>query len=347
MQMVESDISSDYTSDIDNGEKPSQDKITLLFDLDETFITRVENDLWSSTHMTTGPHKLITINYKSKFRTTTNDYTEIIAVRPGFLAFKQFLLANLKHFNIGFWSTGAHGRVKAVVNELFPELVRNKQVAVMIGRDDKEFPVKGYIKARDAVDSGEQHDATYYNRVFFDILANKQINFPGYLDGNIIKDVVALCEMPTYRDILHPRRTILIDDLPANIIVNDSHNTIWVTKWGYNFTCDDTLSKLQVWLDKHKHRKSFTKVKMPNYARNSQFNNIYTHNGIEYATASQKVCDAIYKKSGHKKVTTTYKGKKQTQKSKTRKTSHKQITQKMKKRLTDSKTKKRTAPGRK
>lgn len=343
MQMAESNISSDYTSDIDNGEKPSKDKITLLFDLDETFITHVENNLWSSTHMTTGPHKLITISYKMKFRKNTNDYTEIIAVRPGFLKFKQFLLANLKHFNIGFWSTGAHTRVKVVVDTLFPELVRNKQVVVMICREDKEFPVKGYIKARDAADNyDEQHADTYSTRVFFDILDNKQINFPGYLDGNIIKDVVALCDLPAYRDILHPRRTILIDDLPANIIMNDSHNTIWVTKWGYNFTCDDTLSKLQVWLDKHKHRKSFTKVKMPNYARDSKFDKVFTHNSIEYATASQKVCDAIYKNADNKAKTNTRlaKSKKQSQ-SKARKQTHKQITPKLKKRLTDSKTKKR------
>lgn len=299
--MAESNISGDYTSVIDDGEKPSLGKITLIFDLDETFVTHIENDLWSSTHMTTGPHKLITINYKSKFRNNTNNYTEIISVRPGFLKFKQFLLANLKYFNIGFWSTGAHGRVKAIVNELFPELVRNKQVVVMIGRDDKEFPVKGYIKARDAVDNYDgQHSETYFNRVFYDIMANKQINFQGHLNGNIIKDVEKLCDMPEYRGILHPHRTILVDDLPANIIMNNSHNTIWVSAWGFNFTCDDTLSKLAKWLDKHKHRKSFAKVKMPNYARQSPFNHIYTRNGVEYATESQKVCDAIYKNADSK-----------------------------------------------
>lgn len=315
--MAERSISSEYTSVIDDGEKPSHNKITLIFDLDETFVTHIENDLWSSTHMTTGPHKLITISYKSKFRNNTNDYTEIIAVRPGFLKFKQFLLANLKHFNIGFWSTGAHGRVKAIVNELFPELVRNKQVIVMIGRDDKEFLVKGYIKARDTVDNYDgQHDKTYFNRVFYDILANKQINFPGYLDGNIVKDVVKLCDMPAYRDILHPHRTILVDDLPANILVNDNHNTIWMNTWGFNFTCDDTLAKLSKWLEKHKHRKSFAKVKMPNYARNSPFNHIYTRNGVEYATESQKVCDAIYKEadSKTKKNTRLEKSKKQSHK---------------------------------
>ena len=340
--MEESSISSNYTSEIDDGEKPSQDKITLIFDLDETFVTRIENDLWSSTHMTTGPHKLITISYKTKFRNNTNDYTEIIAVRPGFLKFKQFLLSNLKHFNIGFWSTGAHGRVKAVVETLFPELVRNKQVVVMIGREEKEFQVKGYIKARDAADNyDEQHSETYFNRVFYDILANKQINFPGHLDGNIIKDVAKLCDMPAYRDILHPHRTILIDDLPANILVNDTHNTIWVSTWGFNFTCDDTLAKLAKWLDKHKQRKSFAKVKMPNYARQSPFNHIYTRNGVEYATESQKVCDAIYKKADSKSETDSRlaKHRKQSQ-SKTRKQTHKQITQKLKKRLSDSKTKK-------
>ena len=345
--MVESDISSDYISEIVNDEKPSQDKITLIFDLDETFVTRIENDLWSSTHMTTGPHKLITISYKHKFGTNTNDYTEIIAVRPGFLAFKQFLMANIKHFNIGFWSSGAHERVKALVTHLFPELVRNKQIAVMIGRDEKEFQVKGYIKARDAANNYKQHAETYFNRVFYDILANKQINFPGHLSGNIVKDVAKLCEMPAYRDILHPHRTILIDDLPSNIIVNDSHNTIWVSEWGFNFTCDDTLSKLGKWLDKHKHRKSFAKVKMPNYARQSPFNNIYTRNSIEYATASQKVCDDFYKKGDSQKRASVSKDKKQTQKSKKRKTSHKQITQKLKKRISDSKTKKRKSSGRK
>jgi hypothetical protein len=336
MQQAEFNISSDYTSEIDDSEKPSLDKITLLFDLDETFVTSIENDLWSSTHMTTGPHKLITISYKMKFRKNTNDYTEIIAVRPGFLKFKQFLLANLSHFNIGFWSTGAHGRVKAVVDELFPELVRNKQVAVMIGREDKEFPVNGYIKARDAADNyGEQHGDTYFNRVFYDILANKQINFPGHLHGNIVKDVAVLCDMPAYRDILHPRRTILIDDLPANILVNDSHNTIWVSEWGFNFTCDDTLTKLAKWLDKHKHRKSFAKVKMPNYARQSPFNHIYTRNGVEYAIESQKVCDAIYKNADAKTKRNTH-----LSKTKKRLAMDKQITHKLKKRVTDSKTKK-------
>jgi len=351
MQMADMYISSNYISEVDDVEKPSQDKISLIFDLDETFVTSIENDLWSSTHMTTGPHKLITINYNMKFRKNTNDYTEIIAVRPGFLKFKQFLLENLKYFNIGFWSTGAHGRVKAVVNELFPELVRNKQVVVMIGREDKEFPVNGYIKARDAADNYDEHyTETYSTRVFFDILANKQINYPGHLNGNIVKDVAKLCDMPEYRDILHPRRTILVDDLPANIIVNDSHNTIWVSEWGFNFTCDDTLSKLAKWLDKNKHRKSFAKVKMPNYARQSPFNHIYTHNGVEYATESQKVCDAIYKKAENKDKAKTHlaKRKKKVQsQSKARKTSHKQITHKLKKRLSGSKTKKRKTVGRK
>ena len=116
---------------------------------------------------------------------------------------------------------------------------------------------------------------------------------------------------------------------------------------GYNFTCDDTLPKLLKWLDKHKQRKSFEKVKMPNYARDSKFDKVFTHNSIEYATASQKVCDDFYKKGDSQKRASVSKDKKQTQKSKKRKTSHKQITQKLKKRLTDSKTKKRNTPGRK
>lgn len=344
--MFESDTFSDTFSDLDNTEKPSQDKISLIFDLDETFITRIDSGLYSSFHMALGPHKLITINYKYTDGKYTSDETEILAIRPGFFQFKQFLLSNLKHFNIGFWSTGAYTRVKAVVDKLFPELVKNKQITVLIGRDDKEFPVKGYVKARD-IGNGNLFRDKYHNRVFYDLLTHKYLKFDGYLNGNIVKRVDLLCDLPDYRDILHKKRTILIDDLTNNIIVNDSHNTIWVNEWGYNFTCDDTLSKLQKWLDKNKYRKSFEKVKMPNYARDSKFNTVFTRNSIEYATASQKVCDAFYKKSesGSKHVTAikhATKGDKSKKSKKAKQVTHKLITHKLKKKLS-GKTKKVTA----
>ena len=347
---VSDTFSDDGNSMLDNKEKPSQDKISLIFDLDETFITRIDSGLYAPVHTSLGPHRLITINYKYTMGKHTSDETEIIAIRPGFVQFKQFLLSNLKHFNIGFWSTGIYTRVKAVVDTLFPELVKNKQVTVLIGRDDKDFPVNGYVKARDT-GNGNWFKDKFQNRVFYDLLTHKHLKFDGYLNGNIVKRVALLCDLPDYRDILHKKRTILVDDLTNNVIVNDSYNTIWVNEWGYNFTCDDTLPKLQKWLDKHKQRKSFEKVKMPNYARDSKFDKVFTHNSIEYATASQKVCDDFYKKGDSQKRASVSKAKKSMQRNlKAKKgvsisqkvsNGHKHITHKQKKRISSSKTKKR------
>ena len=343
-----SDIDSDYTSDIVSNEKPSQDKITLIFDLDETFITRVDTSIYNPVYMSLGPHRMFTLNYTSKWDGMDYKNNEIIAVRPGFNKFKSFLMNNLKYFNIGFWSTGDYNRVKAVVDVLFPELIANKQVVILIGRDEKEYPVKGYIKARDSESVSWKIRNVYSNRVFYDLLKHKYIKYDGYLNGSIIKNVDLLCDLPDYRDILHKKRTILIDDLPNNIIVNNTHNTIWVNEWRYNFTCDDTLSKLQKWLDKHKERKSFEKVKMPNYARNSKFDKVFKGNYIENATASQKVCDAFYAKPGDIKqskskksslVKKVIKGAKTKKVKKAKQVAHKEITQKLKKRLS-AKTKK-------
>lgn len=340
-------IYSNYTSDIESDEKPSQDKISLIFDLDETFITSVNTNIHNPVYMSLGPHRMFTLNYTTKWDGMDHKNNEIIAVRPGFIQFKEFLLANLKYFNIGFWSTGDYNRVKAVVDTLFPELIANKQVVILIGRDEKDYPVKGYIKARDSESVSWKIRNVYSNRVFYDLLSHKHLKFDGYLNGNIVKRVDLLCDLPDYRDILHKKRTILIDDLTNNIIVNDSHNTIWVNEWGYNFTCDDTLPKLQKWLDKNKYRKSFEKVKMPNYARDSKFNTVFTRNSIEYATASQKVCDAFYKKEvpASKHVTAikhATNGDKSKKSKKAKQATHKLITHKLKKKLS-GKTKKVTA----
>ncbi len=330
-------IDSDYTSDTGSDEKPSQDKITLIFDLDETFITRVDTSINNPVYMALGPHRMFTLNYTIMWDGMELKNNEIIAVRPGFNKFKLFLMNNLKYFNIGFWSTGDYNRVKAVVDILFPELIANKQVVILIGRDEKKYPAKGYIKARDSDSMSWRIRNVYSNRVFYDLLKHKYIKYDGYLNGSIIKNVGLLCDLPEYRDILHKKRTILIDDLPNNIIVNDSHNTIWVNEWRYNFTCDDTLTKLQKWLDMHKALKSFEKVKMPDYARDSKFNKVFTENYIESATASQKVCDAFYAKPDdtipqkHKKSSLVKKVIEGAKTKKAKQVAHKEIRYKLKK----------------
>jgi hypothetical protein len=281
-------------------EKPSPDKITLIFDLDETFITTINDNIYQTNYMTLGPHRFIVLKYKipmneysfEKTSDTLIEETNIIAIRPGFLELKNFLLDNMKYFNIGFWSTGYHTRVKAVVDLLFPELKDN--ITVLIGKEYSQYSSKNYVKNRDTPNL-KMSERT----VFYDILKKKKLKFEGYLSGSIVKRVDLLCDLPEYRDILHKNRTILIDDLPNNVIVNHPQNTIWVNAWDSNHTCDDTLKKLMQWLDKHKTVKSFAKVKMPNYAKDSKFNLIISKYGnkLEQAIESQKVCDALY--NGH------------------------------------------------
>jgi hypothetical protein len=321
-------------------EKPSYDKITLIFALDETLVTKVSSYIYSSIHTTFGPLKLITINYKTADK-YARDTTEILAIRPGFMQFKEFLLNNLKYFNIGFWSLGMHTRLKAIIAVLFPQLMERKIISVLIGSKSKIYYTVN-----------EKYDQVVYTKWHqYDILKHKHIKIDSILNGSITKRVDLLCDSPDYRNILNKNRTILIDDLPNNIIVNDSHNAVWVNKWRYNFTCDDTLSKLQKWLDKHKHRKSFVNVKMPNYARDSKFNEIITPTASGLAVESQMICNDRHKKnessSKHKKhsvskhVTNTHYDKtKKTKKANL--STHRQITHKLKKKLS-SKTKKMTA----
>lgn len=289
-----------YSDSVIVNEKPSKDKITLIFDLDETFITMINDNIYQTNYMTLGPHRFAVLKYKIpmnevSFEKPSEKFVEetnIIAIRPGFLELKNFLLDNMKYFNIGFWSTGYNTRVKAVVDLLFPELKEN--IAFLIGKEYSQYSSKNYVKNRD-----KPYLKISERSVFYDILKNKKLKFEGYLDGGIVKRVDLLCELPEYRDILHKNRTILIDDLPHNVIVNYPQNTIWVNAWDSNHTCDDTLTKLLEWLDKHKTLKSFTKVKMPNYAKDSKFNPIISKqiNNLEQAIESQKVCDEFYK--GH------------------------------------------------
>ena len=319
-------------------EMPSYDKITLIFDLDETFITTINSSIYTSIYTSLGPLNLITINYKTADK-YAKDKTEILALRPEFIQFKEFLLTNIEYFNIGFWSLGMHTRLKAIIDTLFPQLIKGDLVSVLIGCETKNYPV-----------NEKYGKGAYTEWEHYDILKHKHIKFDSFLNGYITKRVDLLCDLPDYRNILNKNRTILIDDTPSNIIVNNAHNAIWVNTWNYNFTCDDTLSKLQKWLDKHKHRKSFVNVKMPNYARDSEFNKIKLYSK-QRAIESQQVCKDRHKKnessSKHKKhsiskhVTNTHYAKSKKTK-KANLSSHRAITHKLKKKLS-SKTKKAKA----
>jgi hypothetical protein len=286
--------------------KPSSDKITLIFDLDETFITRINAYMYQNNYMTLGPHRFSIIKYKYPYKNTDgkkqDDYeTELIAIRPGFIEFKNFLLDNMSYFNIGFWSFSYHTRAKAIVDLLFPEL--NKNISIFIGREEEKHMVKGYVKQRDM-----SHLKKSNTHAFYDVLKNKIIKLESHLNGNVVKRVDVLCDLPEYRDVLHKNRTILIDDLPENVIVNHPKNTIWVNIWNFNYTCDDTLKKLMKWLDKHKNMKSFTNIKMPNYAKNSIFNTIIVDktNPLEKAVEIQKKCNLFYKELNRKSTKTQH-----------------------------------------
>ena len=189
------------------------------------------------------------------------------------------------------WTNGHHTYAKAIIAALFGETFKPY---IFLARDDMIYPAAGYIQDRDA-----NNFKSTSARVIYDVLTKKKYETQNYLDGSLIKDMDFLFTHPDFKDRINSNRTILIDDLPLNIVVNDSHNVIWVNSWNYNMYCDDTLKKLVDWLDKNKAVKSFKNIKLPNYAKSALVNKLKSvTNPVDYVTNIEKHCQSQYKTVG-------------------------------------------------
>lgn len=268
------------------------DKITLFFDLDETLINSLtlytKYTMAYKSYSTVGPHRHFVVSYKHDSADKEDEHA-LIYTRPYLNSLIEFLRKNKNHFNICIWTNGYYEYAKSIVSALFGEIIKPY---IFLARDDKDYPAAGYIKDRDA-----DYYKTSYVRVIYDVLTKKKYETQHYFDGSLVKDMEFLFTHPDFKDKINRNRTILIDDLPLNIAVNDSHNVLWVNPWNRNMYCDDTLKKLVDWLDKNKTVKSFNSIKLPNYAKSAPLNKIKSFNNpIDYVTNIEKHCQAQYKK---------------------------------------------------
>ena len=265
------------------------DKITLIFDLDETLIqaTRLESkySFTNDTYTTFGPHRYFLISYMYQDKNTH----ALVYARPHLYELIEFIKKNMRYFNICIWTNGYYEYAKSIVSALFGELF---EPYIFLARDDMTYPAEGYIQGRD---SKSNFYKTTTVRVIYDVLRKKKYETQNYLDGNLVKYMEFLFTHPDFKDKINKNRTILIDDLPLNIITNDSHNVIWVNSWNYNMYCDDTLIYLVNWLEKHKTVKTFKNIKLPNYATSSAINKLKSYNNpIDYVANIEKHCQAQY-----------------------------------------------------
>lgn len=264
-------------------------KITLFFDLDETLITSKELNKTlldtPATYSTTGPHRHFLINYKYNTSYAQEDVNTLIYTRPYLDELIQFLIDNAKYFNICVWTNGHHTYASEIVKGL------GIKPYIFLARDNKETFAEGFIEGRDP-----KHFKKTYTRVIYNVNTHKTYDTTNYLNGNLVKDMDFLFTHPDFKDKINRNRTILIDDLPSNIIVNDSKNVIWVDEWSALAYCDDTLKKLRTWLEKHKAKQTFANVKLPNYARSSTLNKFKSSDTLDIIPKMERQCMAKYKK---------------------------------------------------
>jgi hypothetical protein len=269
---------------------PVANKISLFFDLDATLVSSkdISKTLEDTgpTYSTTGPHRPFLINYKydNKYTKKVEDIHTLIYTRPLLAELLTFLDTNAKHFNICVWTTGHYLYAREIVKGL------GIKPYIFLARDDKEIRPEGFIEGRDP-----KYLEKAYTRVIYDVNTHKTYEPPNYLNGNLVKDMEFLFTHPDFKDKINRNRTILIDDLPSNILVNDSKNVIWVDEWSALAYCDDTLKKLRSWLEKHKNKQTFANVKMPNYSQMSTLNKLKSSADLDMLSKIERRCTANYK----------------------------------------------------
>ena len=122
--------------------------------------------------------------------------------------------------------------------------------------------------------------------IFYDIIKNKKIHLKTY--DNISKDLNFLFTNEAYKDKFSKKNTLLIDDSIGHYAVNKGKNVILVNEFKSMIYCDNTLLKIEDWLNKNivtskKRSIDMYKMNLPNYISsdpNSFMNKVnypYTH----------------------------------------------------------------------
>lgn len=265
-----------------------EDKISIILDLDETLVantisnkTLSEADVFPQ-YSTTGPHTSFIIKYQYR---KLDEYVLFYA-RPHLSQFIDFLKHNQDYFNICIWTNSYYTYAKALVDAIFTPKFKPY---LFLAREDIKFKPDGYVKGRDS-------KILIPSRVIYDVHTRKKYKTESHINGGLVKNLDFLFTHPDFKDKFDRNRTILIDDLPDNIAINNSENVIWVSAWNKNVYCDDVLLKLIHWLNKHKTNKSFVNVKMPCYAKDSEFNKYISSHDLYTIPRIEKQCIAKYKK---------------------------------------------------
>ena len=214
-------------------------KPTIIFDIDQTLISSSES---MHTQQTSFEHK--SVSYIPHGSTELNHM--IVHIRPGTRDILRCLYKNKSRFNVGFWSTGESEYVQAIVTMLLEEF--------------NQFPIAILLARRVLA------DGTYK---IIDTITSKIYDYT-FVRGVPAKNMQLLFQHPDFKNKFNKNATILIDDLPQNIIINKPNNVIKISGWAAKTNCD-ALTHLTQWLELNCERRTFVNLEIPILDKNSKF----------------------------------------------------------------------------
>jgi len=214
-------------------------KPTIIFDIDQTLISSTES---MHTQPPSFEHK--SVSYIPHGSTELNHM--IVHIRPGTRDILRCLYKNRSRFNVGFWSTGELEYVQAIVTMLLEEF--------------NAFPIKILLARRVLA------DGTYK---IIDAITDKLYDYT-FVRGVPAKNMQLLFQHPDFKNKFNKNATILIDDLPQNIVINRPNNVIKISGWVAKTYCD-ALTHLTRWLELNCERRTFANLEMPILDKNSKF----------------------------------------------------------------------------
>jgi hypothetical protein len=214
-------------------------KPTIIFDIDQTLISSTES---IHAQPTSFEHK--TVSYTPHGSTELNHM--IVYIRPGTRDILRCLYKHRSKFNVGFWSTGELEYVQVIVSMLLEEF--------------NQFPTL-ILLARRVLEDGAYK--------IIDAITNKLYDYT-FVRGVPAKNMQLLFQHPDFKNKFNKNATILIDDLPQNIVINKPNNVIKISGWVAKTDCD-ALTHLTRWLELNCERRTFTNLEMPILDKNSKF----------------------------------------------------------------------------
>ena len=273
--------------------KSKPKKFNVLLDLDECLIQTQEQSYPydfedRGGYFTEGPHNIRIINY--------NKQKLLLFLRPNLVDFLKFLFDN---FNVGIWTSSRKEYALAIFNDLKgdnPDIKKENLICFIT-------KIKSNKKIKNSYGRLVKED------IFYDIIKNKKIHLKTY--DNISKDLNFLFTNEAYKDKFSKKNTLLIDDSIGHYAVNKGKNVILVNEFKSMIYCDNTLLKIEDWLNKNiisskKRNIDISKMNLPNYISSdpnnfmNKVNYPYTHeiDDIRLDTVNKinKECKKLYTK---------------------------------------------------